>query len=104
MKRFFTLCLFGLLFSCTQKTSKEDLNQQLKTAMESYLSADPHSKDKFQYQVNDVNFFEETAYYICEFKVHMKTIPDATNAPKIDTVGSMKVKIDKKFKVIGRYY
>jgi hypothetical protein len=28
----------------------------------------------------------------------------AQNARRIDTTGDMKVKIDKKFKVIGRYY
>lgn len=104
MKRFFMLCLVILLFSCTQKNHTEDINKQLKSAMESYLSADPHSKDKYQYHVTEVAFFEETSYYICEFKVHMKTLPTAQNAPKVDTTGGMKVKIDKNFKVISRYY
>jgi hypothetical protein len=104
MKRIFTLFLGILLFSCTQKSHTEDINQQLKSAMESYLSADPHSKDKYQYDVKEVTFFEETSYYICEFKVHMKTVDKAINAPKVDTTGGMKVKIDKNFKVISRYY
>lgn len=104
MKRIFLLCLVVLLFSCTQKNPTEVINQQLKSAMESYLSADPHSKDKYQYHVTEVNFFEETSYYICEFKVHMKTVPNALNTPKVDTTGGMKVKIDKNFKVISRYY
>ena len=104
MKRFFTLCLAILLFSCTQKNHTEVVNQQLKSAMESYLSADPQSKDKYQYNVTQVTFFEETSYYICEFKVHMKTVANAQNAPKVDTTGGMKVKIDKNFKVISRYY
>lgn len=104
MKQVFTLCLAILLFSCTQKNHAEDINQQLKSAMESYLSADPHSKDKFQYDVKEVTFFEESTYYICEFKVHMKTAANALNTPKVDTTGGMKVRIDKNFKVISRYY
>jgi hypothetical protein len=81
-----------------------DPNQQLKTAMSDYLNTDPKSKDKYHYDITSVTYFEEPKFYICEFKVHMTNAVVTENAPKVDTTGAMKVKIDKNFKVIGRYY
>jgi hypothetical protein len=76
----------------------------LKSAMSDYLNKDPRSKDKYQYDVTSVTYFEDKSFYICEFKVHMTSAMTAQNVRKVDTIGSMKVKIDKNFKVISRYY
>ena len=72
--------------------------------MADYLNSDPNSKGKYKYDVTSVVYFEDTNYFICEFKVHMTNEGSAQNARRVDTTGDMKVKIDKKFKVIGRYF
>lgn len=72
--------------------------------MSDYLNQDPRSKGKFHYDINSLTYFEEPSYYICEFKVHMTNPSAAATERKVDTVGDMKVKIDKNFKVISRYY
>jgi hypothetical protein len=90
--------------SCASKPKQEDLNPKLKSAMADYLNTDPNSKGKYKYDVTSVIYFEDTNAYICEFKVRMTSEVSTQNARRIDTTGDMKVKIDKKFKVIGRYY
>jgi len=80
------------------------LNQQLKVAMTDYLNNNPKVKGKIAYDVKSVVYFEDANYYVCEFKVHMTNAISDQNTPKVDTLGEMKVKVDKKFKVIGRYY
>jgi hypothetical protein len=90
--------------SCSLHKGPADPNPLLKTAMTDYLNQDPKSKGKYSYDITSVTYFEEPSYYICEFKVHMTNANAAQNYPKIDTTGAMKVKIDKNFKVISRYY
>jgi hypothetical protein len=90
--------------SCSPKNKPVILDQQLKSAMADYLNTDPKSKGLYKYDVTSVTYFDNTSNYICEFKVHMTNEINASNARKVDTTGAMKVKIDKKFKVISRYY
>ena len=90
--------------SCASKKAPADLSPQLKTAMTDYLNSDPKSKGLYKYDVTSVIYFDDTKAYICEFKVHMTSEVSAQNARRIDTTGDMKVMIDKKFKVISRYY
>ncbi len=104
MKKCVTFCLCLALMSCSVKKKPEDLSVQLKSAMSDYLNTDPKVKGKVAYEVKSVIYFEDASSYLCEFKVHMTNLPSAQNTPKIDTIGDMKVKFDKKFKVIGRFY
>ncbi|MCX6204862.1 MAG: hypothetical protein NTZ19_01245 [Bacteroidetes bacterium] len=104
MKKSFIFCVCLFCLSCTTKNKPADVNLQLKSAMADYLNTDPKSKGLFKYDVTSVVFFDDTKYYICEFKVHMTNEISAQNARRIDTTGDMKVKIDKNFKVISRYY
>jgi len=104
MKRNFIYCFCLFLLSCSLHKTPVDPNPQLKTAMSDYLNTDPRSKGKYKYDITSVTFFEEPSYYICEFKVHMTNAIITQIDRKVDTVGAMKVKIDKNFKVISRYY
>jgi hypothetical protein len=104
MKKSFIFCVCLFCLACASKPKPEELNPKLKSAMADYLNTDPNSKGKYKYDVTSVVYFDDTNYYICEFKVHMTSEISAQNARRIDTTGDMKVKIDKKFKVIGRYY
>jgi hypothetical protein len=70
--------------------------------MSDFLNANPNVQGKIKYEVNSVTHFEEASYYVCEFKVHMTSAIVSQDKPKVDTVGIMKAKIDKNFKVIGR--
>jgi hypothetical protein len=92
------------MLSCSLHKAPADPNPQLKTAMSDYLNTDPRSKDKFHYDITSVTYFEDPSFYICEFKVHMTNAMATQQERKVDTTGVMKVKIDKKFKVISRYY
>ncbi len=90
--------------SCSLHKGPVDPNPMLKTAMSDYLNKDPRSKDKYHYDVTSVTYFEEPSFYICEFKIRMTNAMATQNERKVDTTGAMKVKIDKNFKVISRYY
>jgi hypothetical protein len=98
------ICVCLVWMSCSLHKGPADPNPLLKTAMEDYLNKDPKSINKYHYNITSVTYFEEPSFYICEFKVHMTNAPAAQNDRKVDTTGAMKVKIDKNFKVIGRYY
>lgn len=104
MKRNLIIGFSVLLLSCSLHKGPADPNPLLKTAMSDYLNKDPRSKDKYHYDITSVTYFEEPSFYICEFKVHMTNAPSAQLERKVDTTGAMKVKIDKNFKVISRYY
>lgn len=104
MNKFCTICLCLVLLACIHKKNPTELNQQLKVAMTDYLNNNPKVKGKIAYEVKSVVYFEEANYYICEFKVQMTNAISEPSTPKLDTLGEMKVKVDKKFKVIGRYY
>lgn len=104
MKQVLFFSLFFLVMACSVKKNPEDVTKQLKVAMTGYLNNDPHAKSKYSYDVKSVSFFEETNFFICEFQVRMTNEKDSQASRKIDTTGVMKVKMDKNFKVISRYY
>ncbi len=94
-----------LLFACKTPIAPVAVDQALKQNMTSYLNKDPKSLNKFHYQVESVIYFQEAGFYTCEFQVRMKSDTANKTLPKpIDTVGVMKVKMDKDFKVVSRYY
>ena len=102
MKKLFTFCLCLALFSCVPKKDPSDIDGYLKSAMSDFLNSNARVKGKINYEVKSVTHFEETSYYVCEFKVRMTNAISSNDTPKVDTIGIMKAKIDKNFKVIGR--
>jgi hypothetical protein len=111
MKQIILGSLLFLMMACNSSSTSnssnpiEETNSKLKAAMSNYLNTDPNAVNKFQYEVDSVAFFDDKQAYICEFHVRMKSLPNAAiGAKAIDTTGAMKVRIDKNFKVISRYY
>jgi hypothetical protein len=81
-----------------RKTPAINVQDELKHAMLNYLQKRPHyDSTRVKYEVVNVAFFEDTTYYICDFKVRMK-IP----SQRIDTVGIMTGKVSKDFSVVHR--
>jgi hypothetical protein len=88
------------LFSCVKKSSRQEVSENLKTAMGLYLNHQPGRDTALvKFNVVDVNFFEEKTYYVCEFQVNMK---QKTETRMIDTVGTMKAIVSKDFKDVTR--
>ena len=73
--RIISICLLVvvLMFSCIKKTSRKELETDLKTAMELSLNHQPRiDTTPTQFKVLEVNFYEGPKAYICEFKVNLK--------------------------------
>ena len=105
MKQFILTSLLFLLFACKTPRAPLAVDKELKENMATYLNKNPKALNKMHYEVDSVVYFQETGFYICEFTVHMKSdTADKTMAKPIDTVGVMKVKMNKDFKVLSRYY
>lgn len=91
-----------LLFSCFKKTSKKEVEENLKTAMGLYLNHQPKiDSSRVKFNVLEVVYFEDKTDYICEFKVNMKEKHDTILK---DTTGSMSANISKDFKTVSRRY
>ena len=82
--------------------SNKDIQESLKTTMEMYLNHGPRiDTSRVKFNVLEVTFFEDTAVYICDFKVHLK---EKRIDRVIDTTGSMSARISKDFKIVTRTY
>jgi len=92
----------ALTFSCIKKTSRKELETELKTAMELSLNHQPRiDTSLIKFKVLEVSYYEGKKVYTCEFKVNMKQkMPDRL----IDTVGYMNADISKDFKTVERRY
>lgn len=91
-----------LLFSCLKKTSKKEVEDNLKTAMNLYLNHQPRlDTSKVRFKVLDVSYYEDKMTYICEFRVNMSR---KINNQIRDTSGIMAANISKDFKTVGRKY
>jgi len=102
--RFILILIFGsfILFSCHKKLSRNELENNLKTAMGLFLNHDPKvDTAKIKFTVLEVSYFEAPKGYICDFKVNMK---DQSNGRNIDTTGMMSANISKDFKDVSRRY
>jgi hypothetical protein len=105
-KKISTICICFLLgvsvFSCKKKLSRQELEENLKTAMELSLNNQPRiDTSRTKFKVNEVKFYEGKKVYNCEFKVNMKQqLPDRL----VDTVGYMSADISKDFKTVSRKY
>ena len=90
------------MFSCIKKRNRQELEGDLKTAMELSLNNQPYANNsQAKFNVLEVSFYEGPKAYICEFKVNMKQkMPDRL----VDTVGYMKADVSKDFKTVTRAY
>ena len=91
---FFGLCLL-LSVACRRKLSREETKEQLEKAMSQKLKQrQPPNAPQLRFDVLDVNYFEDTKFYICKFTVKM-TLPDGK-----DTTGIMAGKVSKDFSTV----
>ena len=105
MKNFILTSLIMLLFACKAPLATMPVDQKLKQSMATHLNKNPKALNKMHYEVDSVVYFQDAGFYICEFYVHMKSDKaDKTLTKAIDTMGMMKVKMNKDFKVLSRYY
>jgi hypothetical protein len=81
-----------ILTSCERRLSSAELKDNLEKTMTEYLQKeqDPNAAP-LNFKMVDVSWFEEPAYYVCEFTVKL-TRPDGT-----DTTGIIKSRISKDF-------
>lgn len=102
--RAISICLlWGLsVYSCIKKQNRQELEGNLKTAMELSLNHQPRmDTSRTKFKVNEVKFYEGKKVYNCEFTVNMKQkLPDRF----VDTVGYMSADISKDFKTVTRKY
>jgi hypothetical protein len=84
------------LYACQRKLKQQDTKEQLEKAMARYLDGHQATKDKkLHFNVLDVIYFEDSAFYDCKFTVKM-TLPDGR-----DTTGFMKERISKDYMQVG---
>jgi len=105
-KQFRYLCIMLLsglsLVSCLKKPAKNEVEANLKNAMDLYLNHQPRiDTSQVKFNVLTVTYYEASKGYICEFKVHMKQqLADRL----VDTVGIMSANIAKDFKTVNRKF
>ena|ERR1700682_3700141 len=102
--RFSFIVIFSaiFLFACLKKDSKNQIEENLKTAMDLYLNHQPRiDTTRVKFKVLEVTYFEAKMGYICEFKVNMKEKKDSILK---DTTGVMNANISKDFRDVSRRY
>ena len=81
-----------ILNACERKLTREQVKDNLEKTMTEYLRKEqPSGTPPLKFKMEEVSWFEEQAYYICEFTVRL-TRPDGT-----DTTGIIKSRISKDF-------
>lgn len=91
-------CIFLFTLACERPLPPPRVQEHLKSAWLTYLHRQPtYDSTKVSFQIVDVAYFEDTTYYICNFKVRMK-VPSRN----LDTVGTMSGYVSKDFKVVHR--
>ena len=98
MKRiplFLALSLLLLSAACRRKIARDEVKQQLEKAMSHQLQQQQSSNAPHpNFDVLDVTWYEDSTFYLCEFKVKM-TLPDGQ-----DTTGYMKKKVSRDFNTV----
>jgi hypothetical protein len=88
------------LFSCFHKQSKNEVVENLKTAMNLYLNHQPRiDTSRVKFNVLEVTFFEGKLGYTCNFKVNMR---EKRGSILTDTTGFMSANVSKDFKDVSR--
>ena len=85
-----------MILSCKHALSRQEKEERLKKAMTNYLYKKINNDSQHvKFRVESVTFFEERAFYDCEFNVHMFT-------DNHDTAGIMTATISRSFKTVKR--
>jgi hypothetical protein len=93
-------CILLLAVSCKKKLSPQQTQDNLKRAWLTFLQNGPHfDSTRAKFEITKVTYFEDSAFYVCEFKVRLK-IP----SQGIDTLGIMNGTISKDFSDVHRKY
>ncbi|CAN5269166.1 hypothetical protein BH11BAC6_BH11BAC6_10890 [soil metagenome] len=101
MKHLYLLLAIFIISACAHAdpNTPEEINAHLKESMTKYLYDYAKTKSdsvKVKYDIQEVIYYPEKDYYLCEFKVRMQI----TN--KLDTIGFMKANITKDYKNVTR--
>jgi hypothetical protein len=98
MKIFFFFSLILFCIACKRAHTRADVQNELSNAMLTFLWSDNHKDtSKTKFQILDVNYYEDSTFYECEYKVHMHIIPTG-----FDTTGMMTARVSKDFKRVRR--
>jgi hypothetical protein len=93
-------CILLLTIACKRNLSPQQTQDNLKQAWLSFLQHGPHfDSSKAKFEIVNLTYFEDSAFYVCEFKVRLK-IP----SQGIDTLGIMNGTISKDFSDVHRKY
>ena len=84
--------------ACVVKDPRPQLEENLRTAMQTYLYSEVHNdSSQVKYRVESVIYYDDprSDTYICDFTVNMKTHLS-------DTTGVMHATVSKDFKTVKR--
>ncbi len=102
-----SIIFFSVLMAiaCNKKLTKEQVQAHLTETMSTFLNNEPKTRGIIDFNIQSVAYFEESDFYLCEFKVRMMgRVIDQTTHKKVDTIGTMKANIDKNFINVSRIY
>lgn len=101
MKRLIALLFLIIASACNRNPAPVDLQANLKSTMVNYLySTVKYDSSKVRYAiVDDVIYFDDKTWYICDFKVKMTLLEQHK-----DTVGNMRAYVSKDFKQVKDVY
>ncbi len=86
------------VISCKRNLSRTEVENQLKSAMTSYLYKGVNNDSSMvKFFVKSVNFYEDKTFYECEFIVYKQY-------NKHDTTGMMGARISKDFSSVKRKF
>lgn len=89
------LALLPLSGACRRKLNPDQVKKHLEIAWSDHLQRPDSTKTpRPKFDVLDVEYYEDTLYYLCEFKVRM------TLSTGQDTIGIMRAKVSKDFSTI----
>ena len=84
--------------SCKRNLSRTEVENQLKSAMTSFLYKGVNNDSSIiKFVVKSVNYYEDKTYYECEFVVF-------NHDRKHDTTGLMGARISKDFSIVKRRF
>ncbi|HVM88556.1 MAG TPA: hypothetical protein VMT76_10250 [Puia sp.] len=96
MRKSILLLAIFVVSSCEKKASPATTRNNLKNAMSKYLASESDT-NKFKFQVISVEYYEDSTFYECDFKIKMSMI----DAGK-DTIGIMRARVSKDYETVKR--
>ena len=96
MKLMLVFIMLLMVIGCKHALTRQEKEERLKKAMTTYLYEKINNDSQHvKFRVESVSFFEDKAFYDCEFNVHMIQ-------NNHDTAGIMTATISKSFKKVKR--